>query len=207
MENHKAPKRQYTKKLRSFEVSPYENPLLVPDFSVPVKQAKVFTRLDERRVIDAETGEAVGMRVSQICRIEEKDQAQFVKVFSEGVAAMFGLSKTAQRVFMAILQIYEQTPMTNGYADSLYLHWFDGGLSGQSMDMSEATYSRGLLELLEKRFIAPRSPNLFWVNPALFFKGDRVAFVKEYRRRPTATALPVSPAQVEDNAQLELPEV
>ena len=42
----------------------------------------------------------------------------------------------------------------------------------------------GLRELLAKGFLAPRSPNLYWVNPALFFKGDRVAFVKEYRRRP-----------------------
>jgi hypothetical protein len=49
--------------------------------------------------------------------------------------------------------------------------------------MSERTFNRGLRELMEKQFIAPKTPNLFWVNPALFFKGDRVMFVKEYRRR------------------------
>jgi len=26
-------------------------------------------------------------------------------------------------------------------------------------------------------------PNQFWVNPTLFFKGDRVLFLKEYRRK------------------------
>jgi len=36
---------------------------------------------------------------------------------------------------------------------------------------------------LAKGFLAPRSPNLFWVNPSLFFKGDRVMFIKEYRRK------------------------
>ena len=34
----------------------------------------------------------------------------------------------------------------------------------------------------------------YWVNPALFFKGDRVLFVNEYRRRK---ALPV-PTQLEE---------
>jgi hypothetical protein len=49
--------------------------------------------------------------------------------------------------------------------------------------MSEKTFQRGLKELLEKRFLWARSPTSFWTNPALFFKGDRVLFIKEYRRR------------------------
>ena len=50
--------------------------------------------------------------------------------------------------------------------------------------MSKYTFNNGLKELLEKQFLFPRSPNEYWVNPALFFKGDRVAFLKEYRLRP-----------------------
>jgi hypothetical protein len=38
-------------------------------------------------------------------------------------------------------------------------------------------------ELVDKGFIYPRSPSLYWTNPNLFFKGDRVMFIKEYRRR------------------------
>ena len=70
-----------------------------------------------------------------------------------------------------------------GYADTIYLIWFDGGLSGRDIDMSEATFNRGLRELLSKGFISPRTPSVYWVNPALFFKGDRVAFIREYRRK------------------------
>ena len=51
--------------------------------------------------------------------------------------------------------------------------------------MSEKTFQRGLKELLAKQFLAPRSPSTFWVNPALFFKGDRVKFITEYRRKGT----------------------
>ena len=72
--------------------------------------------------------------------------------------------------------------------DSVYLAWFDGGLSGQKINMTDRTFQTGLKELLAKGFLSPRSPNLFWVNPALFFKGNRVAFVKEYRRNVTTIA-------------------
>ena len=53
--------------------------------------------------------------------------------------------------------------------------------------MSEKTFQRGLRELLGKSFLAPKLPNVYWVNPALFFKGDRVMFVREYRRRSAQT--------------------
>ncbi|MCZ5683636.1 hypothetical protein O5550_02420, partial [Escherichia coli] len=86
-------------------------------------------------------------------------------------------------VFQAILQEYEQMPMSRGFADSIYLAWFDGGLSGRDIGMSEYTFKRGIRELLDKGFIAPQVPNIFWVNPALFFKGDRVMLIREYRRK------------------------
>ena len=48
--------------------------------------------------------------------------------------------------------------------------------------MSKRTFNRGFKELLEKDFLSPKSPDTYWVNPTLFFKGDRVRFIKEYRR-------------------------
>jgi hypothetical protein len=31
---------------------------------------------------------------------------------------------------------------------------------------------------------------VYWVNPTLFFKGDRVLFIKEYRRRRAGASQP-----------------
>ena len=115
--------------------------------------------------------------------VDERDDASFVKVFAAGVAAAFDLGRTASRVFQLVLQEYERAPMRQGFAESIELAWFNDGLSGRSVDMSEKTFQRGLKELLAKQFLAPRSPSTFWVNPALFFKGDRVKFITEYRRK------------------------
>jgi hypothetical protein len=65
------------------------------------------------------------------------------------------------------------------------LYWFGDGLNGESVGISERTWTRGVKELLQKRFLWPKSPSSYWTNPALFFKGNRVVFIKEYRRKST----------------------
>ncbi len=154
----------------------------------PLVEGVVITGKDKRiaagmrsELIDPMTGEV--QAVSSIHRVKTIDDAEFVKVFADGVKAMFGLSKTGARVFQAILNEYQNTKMSGGFADTLYLPWFNNGLNGKDVGMSVRTYNRGLKELLDNKFLAPRSPDAYWVNPALFFKGDRIAFIKEYRRK------------------------
>jgi hypothetical protein len=161
------------------------NPLLEPN-EIVVKRRRVATGV-RRDLIDAQTGEVT--HAATVHTIEEKDDAEFVKVFAAGVQAIYELTKTGHKAFQAILEVYQAEPMSGGFSDSVYLSWFGNGLSGRDLAMSEKTFQRGLKELLSKGFLAPRSENLFWVNPSLFFKGDRVAFIREYRRRkPTGDA-------------------
>lgn len=165
--------------LRNLKYSPQENPL-VESQEIRTKRRLVRSgRADD--LVNTATGEIVG--VATIHEVHERDDAEFVKVFAAGVAASYDLSKTAQRVFQVVLDQYQRTPMSRGYADAVNLFWFGDGIEGRDVGMSEKTFQRGLKELLDKRFLAPKSPASFWTNPALFFKGDRVLFVKEYRRR------------------------
>jgi hypothetical protein len=125
--------------------------------------------------------------MSVIRQIEERDDEDFVKVFTAGVAAAYDLSKTGQKVFQIVLHQYEITPMKNGYADYVNLLWYQDGIEGQSVGISAKTFQRGLKELILKRFIAAKDGVAFWVNPALFFKGDRFILIKEYKRKKTST--------------------
>ena len=170
--------------LRRLDYSPRENPFMA-GAEIRTSTKTVRTRSAPRDLLDPETGEIVGATV--IHTIEERDEEHFVKVFVEGVRAAFDLSKTGARVFNTVLSEYQASKMTGGYADSLTLFFFDDGLNGRSIDMSEKSFQRGLKELLSKGFLAPKAPNQFWVNPALFFKGDRVTFAREYRLRTRNT--------------------
>jgi hypothetical protein len=160
------------------DISPHSNPLMGGTV-ITSKSRRVAAGM-RSELVDPDTGEVQAM--SSIHRVKQVDDAEFVKVFGEGVKAMYGLKRTGMRVFQAILEEYQATKMNGGYADAIYINWFDGGLCGRDIGMSERTFHNGLKELLENKFLAPRSANLYWVNPALFFKGDRVALIREYRR-------------------------
>ena len=164
--------------LRKLVYSPNENPYM-QGVEIQTKYKTVRTRAARRDLMDPETGEVVGASI--IHTIEERDEEHFVKVFAEGVRAAFDLTKTGARVFQAVLMEYQKAKMTGGFSDSVNLIWFDDGLNGNALDMSDRTFHNGLKELIEKGFLKPKLPNQFWVNPALFFKGDRVAFMREYR--------------------------
>ena len=50
--------------------------------------------------------------------------------------------------------------------------------------MSKASFHRAVKEMLDKSFIAETVlPGLFFINPNLFFNGDRVRFVNEIKRK------------------------
>lgn len=165
--------------LSKLQYSPLVNPLIEPQ-SVRTKRRYVRSGRSED-LINPATGEIHG--VAAIHQVEERDDAEFVKVFAAGVAASYELTKTAQRVFQVVLDQYQRTPMSRGFADHVNLFWFDDGIDGRSVGMSEYTFKRGLRELVDKAFLSPKDSVSFWTNPALFFKGDRVMFIKEYRRR------------------------
>lgn len=187
--------------LRSLQFSPDLNPLLEPH-TVGVRRRQVRAGRG-RDLVDPATGEIEA--VAAVHTIETVDDSQFVKVFADGVKAAFGLSRTASRVFQVVLDEYQRTPMTGGYAESIYLAWFGNGLSGRDIGMTDRTFQTGLKELLAKGFIAPRSPAMYWVNPGLFFKGDRVAFIREYRRRDASLTPKSLDAEETADAQQKLP--
>lgn len=168
--------------LRKLPFKPDSNPFMSQGAEIKTKTKTVRTRSTPRDMMDPESGEIIGASI--IHTIEERDEAHFVKVFADGVKAAFDLTQTGARVFQAVLMEYQKAKMTGGFSDSVRLYWFGDGLDGRAIGMSKFTFNRGLRELLEKQFIFPRSPNEYWVNPALFFKGDRVAFLREYRKRP-----------------------
>jgi hypothetical protein len=68
-------------------------------------------------LLDPETGEQHTHAL--IHTIKTIDDANFVKVFAEGVKKAFELNRTEMRVFQKVLEIYEKEKMTGGYADSI----------------------------------------------------------------------------------------
>lgn len=132
---------------------------------------------------------------------EEVDSHKFIKLYINGVKAFKGLTGAGVRVF-EVLYLEVQKNISK---DKVYMSF--STVDQSITPMSEATYTRGMRELVDKGFIAA-SPHIgiFWLNPDYMWNGDRLAFVKEYRRKPTGTEQSKKKSSL-DSDQLFLPNV
>jgi len=148
-----------------------------------------------------QTGEIEG--VTEIAQIVEVDESQFIKLFTKDLAIWFDLNRAAMRVFGALLTVVQESAIGR---DMVFFDVRSKAL--EAFKISKATFYRGLDELIEKGFIARHlSPGWYFINPAMFFNGDRARFVKEYRMKVSdhdqidrANHHALAPAQNEQDA-------
>lgn len=124
-----------------------------------------------------------------IHRVELVDETKFVKIFTKNLKVFFDLGLASQKVLQCLLATLQE----NKNADGIHLPWFtvEDYSKAHNLKISRTTFHRALREMLEKGFIAESEhPNFYWINPNLFFNGDRMTFISEYRKdtvKSTAT--------------------
>jgi hypothetical protein len=126
-------------------------------------------------VTNEDTGEIVGP--AGFWQTQEVDRTQFVKLYVNGVKAFKGLSPAGTKVFeLLYLEVQKSTNR-----DRVYLS-FSNLPDPFNSTISQGTYTRGMRELMDEKFVAPTSAvGWYWVNPDYMWNGDRLAMVKEYR--------------------------
>jgi len=128
---------------------------------------------------DGESVEHSGIHI-----VRQVDESQFLKVYTKNIKAIFDLKPSTQKILQYLMQTLQRTPNVEG----VYLSWFGAAeyFTEENLQMSKASFHRAMKELLQKKFIAESmEPNMFWFNPNLFFNGNRMTFVNEYRKVKT----------------------
>jgi hypothetical protein len=171
-------------------------PVYATNPSVPdpedIKRRKPVRFGNDRRgfVVDSGSGEVLGVGGMGFYEFEEVDNAKFVKMFLAGIKQAAGLSKAGLTVFELVYRLVQANPNTDKVELSFY------AASQQIKGLLERTYQRGLRELLANEFLF-RSPTegVFFVNIRYMFNGDRLAFVRGYKRKGSAAQpeLPLFP--------------
>lgn len=129
-------------------------------------------------VVSENTGEIVAP--AGFWQAQEVDKTQFVKLYVNGVKAFKDLSGAGTKVFEVL---YMKVQASIG-TDTLWLTF--PSLNQLETPMGETTFYRGMKELLSKGFIAESlTPGMYYLNPDYMWNGDRLAFVKEYRLKPS----------------------
>lgn len=160
-----------------------ENPFATEDgFRVPIRNKTEVIQTDGPAAVTVGDEQ---IAVAQIRRITTVDSDPFVKLFTSELNRFFDLTPTALRIVTVLIQDIGKIRLGEG--DQVYLTEKSLAETLQSHGLkapSSATYYRAMEELIEKGFVAPSTnPPLFFINPAIFFNGDRVRFVTEIKRK------------------------
>ena len=161
------------KKRRGLTVYP-KNPFVVGGMVKPKTKRLTNNRGD--MMVVGETGEIIAPAAG-FWQAQEVDAAKFVKLYVNGVRAFKELTNAGTRVFEVL---YLEVQKNIGQ-DRVYLSFPS---LDESVKLSQATFTRGMRELIDKGFVAPTDAIAwYWLNPDFMWNGDRLAFVREYRKK------------------------
>jgi hypothetical protein len=168
---------------RAGQLAYKENPFWEPS---EFKIGKKFVRVAGGMHVSDE-GESV--QHSGIHTVETVDKEEFVKLYTKNVKAIFDLKPSGQRVLQYLMIELQKRPN----ADAIYLAWIGAEeyFSEHNVKLSRSSFYTALKDLIEKGFLAESTrPNMFWFNPHLFFNGDRMTFIKEYKLKERESLKP-----------------
>lgn len=164
-----------------------ENPFVDGRFTVAMRnKSEVLDTAGPMQLVASQTGEAID--VAEIRRVKTIDTERFVKLFVGQLDAFFDLKPGTVRLMTALIDELSQARYAHG--DTIYLNYArvsDYFERHNAKPPAKATFFSSMAELTEKGFVAPSvDTNLWFVNPAIFFNGDRIRFVTELRRKRAA---------------------
>jgi len=145
-----------------------ENPFMHDLSKVNLKTKKI--RLNGDRYVN---DDGINLVTKDIYKIEEYDPTKYTKVFHENMKEFYPLKDSSFKVFLYMTKLLKPNKIeVTFYREECV----------EEVGISETTVYRALAQLVEHDFIArTRKDHLFYINPNLFFNGDRVRFIKEFR--------------------------
>lgn len=156
---------------------------------VSTKTRRVTNKKGDMMVVSTETKEIVAP-MAGFWHSEEVDNTKFVKLYINGVRAFRDLTNSGTKVFELL---YMEVQKNIG-KDVIWLNFVE--VDQSITPMSQSTFMRGMRELIEKGFLAESTvPSKYFLNPDYLWNGDRLAFVKEYRKAPSQPGLPATQRQ------------
>ena len=165
------PSRNYTYRVKDFgEFS--ENPFL-ENLSIKVTPKSNIFLKKNKGIIDLSTGE---LEDESLLMGKRKlvDGEEFVKIFINEIRSIFNLSRVAQKVFGYMLTKV-------GYGDQIIFNTKE--CQKYTGYKSKPPIFVGIGELLKEEFIAKtKNQFVYWINPKVFYKGDRLVVIRDYRK-------------------------
>ncbi len=159
-----------------------ENPFIVGSDLQPEQRKRTEIVFNGKQaLVNTDTGHIADDQIA-MAKIKTVETDKFVKVYAAHMHILFELGKPAQRVCEFVMHQVSTRALNKGevvlsFAD--YEERFKGKVGG-----TRQTFMRGLQELASKNLIAKTTARDIWfINPAIIFNGERARFITEIRRK------------------------
>lgn len=160
------------------ELEKYMSNPFIKDMTVRVKSKIKVIGKDKSKFIavgDSKTGELTNLNTDGVIMGETHvvEAEQFIKMYAQGMAMVFNLGVSAQKVFACIYREMAK----NKNCDTVFIPY------RKDMGFSKTTYYKGIKECITAGLLAQSvSPSLYFINPSYFYNGDRLLLVKQFIR-------------------------
>lgn len=166
-----------------------ENPFISGSLVQVKGRKKNYSVASGAMTLTDKQGVVQGVVQHSITRIV--DDSLFVKVFADGIAGMYDLSKPGSKVFRYLFDEVQKNPNQ----DRMYLYFMDA--LEDPYCIPKTAFFKGMAELLTKGFLAKSAnPNMFFLNPSMMWNGDRFRFVQEYQRASKAQHIDMETGEI-----------
>ncbi len=176
-------KSQKGKKVSLLKQRYEDNPFATPEgFRVPIRSRSEV--IETSGPVTLNVGEEQ-LEAAEIRRVKTVDTEPFVKVFVAELDRFYNLTPTALRIVTCLIHDIGKIRIGDGDKVMIREQAISKSMAehGQKPPSTAAFY-KAMHELIEKGFVAPSmDPPLYFINPAIFFNGDRVRFVTEIRKK------------------------
>lgn len=167
--------------LKDFPSHP-KNPFL-EDLRIPIiPKAHMFVS-QNKAIVSLSTGE-IDNDVIITGKRRYVDAEDFVKIYTKELQSLFDLTRATQKLLSYML-------VKIGYDDKII---FNVPEYQEKLGYSKPTIFKSLKELLTKDFLSRHVGPIYWINPKLFYKGDRLIIMREYNR--TKQESPINKNQI-----------
>lgn len=165
-----------------------ENPFMSEDGKGIVVYKNKYTQVETNGPLAiTDTGSGETMNIAQVRKVELVDSDRFVKLYIANLDSFFDLKPGTIRIMTAVLS--EVADARNAHGDTIYLNYNrvkEYFSAKGTKPPARPTFFSAMAEMVEKGFLAPSvDTNLWFINPTIFFNGDRIRFVNEYVRVKT----------------------
>lgn len=131
-------------------------------------------------LIDEETGEVHGQ--SRLVISKKVDKDSFIKIYRAKLQFLFDLTPEALKVLSYFM---DKSPV----GKDIVMFDVDECMEFLGYKSNKSVFN-GLLVLLENKFIArSKTSKLYFINPAIFFNGNRLTVVEHYEKKKNSDQL------------------